>query len=436
VTVFFRAKDLHGREIVVSDTSRDTLIRHGTPEFRRITLALFSAGFATFALLYCVQPLMPVFARDFNISAAQSSLSLSLTTALLAPAMIVAGAVSETRGRKSIMVTSLFVSAALMFLSAFARRWETFVGARALVGITFAGLPAVSMAYLSEEVHPQSIGLAMGLTIGGNGLGGMFGRLMASSIADALSWRYSIAAIGALGLVATFIFWHALPPSRHFTPRPLRVGALLKSFWDQLCDGRLMPLYAEGFLLMGSFVTAYNYITYHLLAPPYSLSQTVVGSIFVVYPVGIFASAWIGSLAGRAGRGPDADVDARADAHRRCHDTARIARLRHHRNRDAHVRILCRSFGGQRVGRSASDAREGAGGRAVSVLLLHGLERCRLSRRSVLGSRLVAWRRRVRRDDARRRAVHCPPAAARPGYGPCHSTWLIIHRPLYFPNSR
>ena len=41
---------------------------------------LFVGGFATFALLYSVQPLMPVFARDFAISPATASLSLSVTT--------------------------------------------------------------------------------------------------------------------------------------------------------------------------------------------------------------------------------------------------------------------------------------------------------------------------------------------------------------------
>jgi YNFM family putative membrane transporter len=50
-------------------------------------------------------------------------------------------------------------------------------------------------------------------------------------------------------------------------------------------------------------VTTYNYVTYHLLEPPYSLSHAAAGSIFVVYLVGIFASAWIGSLADRVGRG-------------------------------------------------------------------------------------------------------------------------------------
>src|SRR3954465_4336273 len=101
----------------------DTLIRHGTPEFRRTNLALFSAGFATFALLYCVQPLMPVFAREFHVSAAQASLTLSLTTGLLAPAMIGAGAISETRGRKPMMVASLLSSSVLTLLCAFATRW-------------------------------------------------------------------------------------------------------------------------------------------------------------------------------------------------------------------------------------------------------------------------------------------------------------------------
>ena len=279
------------------------LIHHGTPEFRRTNLALFSAGFATFALLYCVQPLMPVFARDFHVSAAQSSLSLSLTTGLLAPAMIVAGALSESRGRKSMMVASLLASALLTLLSAFVPHWGLFLALRALAGITFAGLPAISMAYLSEEVHPGSIGLAMGLAIGGNGLGGMIGRLITALITDLLSWRYAMGAIGLLGLVATVIFWRTLPPSRNFVARPLRVGALMHSFWEQLHDARLVALYAVGFLLMGSFVTTYNYVTYHLLDAPYRLSQSTAGLIFTVYLVGIFSSAWIGARADRVGRG-------------------------------------------------------------------------------------------------------------------------------------
>src|ERR1043166_3262880 len=150
---------------------------------------------------------MPGFARAFHVSRAPSSTSRSLATGVLAPAMIVAGTLSESRGRKSMMVASLVASAILTLLSAFAPRWAFLLTLRALAGITFAGLPAISMAYLSEEVHPGSIGLAMGLAIGGNGLGGVVGRIAAALIADALSWRYALGAIGLLGVVATGIFW-------------------------------------------------------------------------------------------------------------------------------------------------------------------------------------------------------------------------------------
>ena len=277
-------------------------IHQGTPEFRRTNLALFSAGFATFALLYCVQPLMPVFAREFHVNAAQSSLSLSLTSGFLAPAMIVAGAFSEARGRKGIMVASLGASAVLMIACAFVSQWGALLTLRALAGITFAGLPAISMAYLAEEVHPTSIGLAMGLAIGGNGLGGMIGRLATSFITDALSWRWAMGAIGVLGVIATVVFWKTLPPSRHFAPHPLRAGALMRTMLHQFTDNALVALFAEGFLLMGVFVTTYNYATYHLLDPPYSLSQAAAGLIFIVYLAGIFASAFIGARAARFGR--------------------------------------------------------------------------------------------------------------------------------------
>lgn len=280
----------------------DERIHSGTPEFRRTNLALFAAGFATFALLYCVQPLMPEFAREFSVSPAASSLALSLTTMLLAIAMLFVGSVSEAWGRKPIMVASLAAAAGLTIISAVVRHWHAFLVLRTLEGLAFAGLPAIMMAYVSEEIHPGSVGLAMGLYIGGNGLGGMLGRLLTGLLTDLVSWRFAVGTMGALGVVASAMVLRSLPPSRHFEARPLRAGALIASFVEHLRDARLVGLFAEGFLLMGSFVTTYNYITYRLLAPPYALSQSAVGLIFVVYLVGIVSSAWIGALAGQVGR--------------------------------------------------------------------------------------------------------------------------------------
>ena len=287
---------------LVAPQDSAAFIERGTPAFRRTNLALFSAGFSTFALLYCVQPLLPVFSREFGVSAAASSLSLSLTTALLAASVLLAGALSEAWGRKSVMVVSLFAAAILTMICGVVPGWHALLVVRALEGIAFSGLPAVAMAYLSEEMDYQSVGLAMGLYIGGSGLGGMTGRFVVGYLTDVASWRVAMGTVGGFGILAALIFWRTLPPSRHFRPRPLALGQLRESFLDHLRDAGLPWLFIEGFLLMGSFVTTYNYIGFRLMAAPYGLSQTAVGAIFIVYFIGIFSSAWVGNLAGRLGR--------------------------------------------------------------------------------------------------------------------------------------
>ena len=206
------------------------LIRHGTPIFRQTNLALFAAGLATFGLLYCTQPLMPEFSKDYGVSAATASLSLSLTTGVLAFAMLFAGGVSDACGRKSVMAASLLSSAVLVLLTALVPDWHMLLILRTLLGLSLSGLPAVAMTYLSEEMHPESIGLGMGLYISGNAIGGMGGRLIAGVMADFFSWRVGVATVGTLGLLAGLVFWHSLPPSRHHVRQPLHLGALMGRF--------------------------------------------------------------------------------------------------------------------------------------------------------------------------------------------------------------
>ncbi|WP_311276609.1 MFS transporter [Methylobacterium sp. WCS2018Hpa-22] len=280
----------------------DRLITAGTPIFRRTTLALFAAGFSTFAVLYGVQPLMPVFADEFHVSPAESSLSLSLPCAMLALALLVVSPLSEVWGRKPIMVASLFASAILTLIAVIVPSWHGFLALRALTGLAASGLPAVAMAYLSEEMDARAIGLSMGLLIGGNAMGGMVGRLIAGIVTDHVSWRVGLGTIGILALVAAILFWRGLPPSRRFLANRMRWRQVPGTFGQHFRDPGLPWLFAEAFLLMGGFVSVYNYIGFRLLDPPYNLSQSAIGAIFVVYLAGTFSSAVTGEIASRLGR--------------------------------------------------------------------------------------------------------------------------------------
>ena len=280
----------------------DAPIALGTPAYRRLTLAMLFAGFSTFSLLYSVQPLLPLFAVQFGLSAEGASLAVSLATGPLAIGILFAGFVSDRMGRRSLMIVAMFAAGALTLAAAVVPGWSGLLVLRFLTGVALAGVPAVAMAYVAEEVDAGSVGAAMGLYIAGSALGGMAGRLVVSIVADLEGWRWALAAVGVAGLAMAEAFRRLAPLSRNFTPSVGRPGALLRSAGALFTDRAMPLLYLEAFLLMGVFVTIYNYAGFRLMSPPYGLSQAAVGAVFLLYVLGSVSSAKFGTLAGQLGR--------------------------------------------------------------------------------------------------------------------------------------
>ena len=151
---------------------------------------------------------------------------------------------------------------------------------------------------------PSVVAFSMGLYISGNSIGGMSGRLLTGVFTDFFGWRVALAAISGFALAAAIMFWRILPESRHFRPTSLRPKTLLINFRLHWRDRGLPLLFIEGFLLMGAFVTLFNYIGYRLMMSPWSLSQAVVGLLSVAYLTGTWSSPKAGAMTVRFGRGP------------------------------------------------------------------------------------------------------------------------------------
>jgi YNFM family putative membrane transporter len=283
----------------------DTYLRKGTPAYRSASIALFACGFATFALLYCVQPLLPLFSTGFGVDAAGASWAVSAATIGVAVSLIPIGIASDRLGRKALMAASQLLVVGLTMGVAAAPSWNTLLVLRFLSGIALSGVPAVAMAYLGEEVEPQSLGSVMGLYIGGNAVGGMAGRLLTGALADAThSWRWAVDIVAGLGLLAALTFIRFLPPSRRFEPAPAgRAGQRIETLLALFKEPTLPWLFGAGFMLMGAFVALFNVMAYRLTAPPFNLSNTHVGAIFLVYLVGAPVSAWFGAMGDKHGRG-------------------------------------------------------------------------------------------------------------------------------------
>ncbi len=282
----------------------------GTPGHRRISLAVFLAGMATFAILYTTQPLLPLLSREFDVSAAQSSLSVSLSTVGLGLALLVAGPLSEVVGRTPLMHASLLGSSVICCLTAAAPSWPWFLGLRLLLGVVLAGLPAVAMAYLTEELASAATAKAAGLYIAGTAFGGMAGRLLSGLLADLWSWQAAQVGVGALGILCGAVVLVLLPRSRRFTPAPASVRHLARTTVRIVRDPALLMLFGISFTAMGAMVGVYNAVGFRLEAPPYALSIGVSSLVFLVYLVGSAASTAAGALSARIGRRPVAPLAA------------------------------------------------------------------------------------------------------------------------------
>ncbi|MDR2299951.1 MAG: MFS transporter [Comamonas sp.] len=291
--------------ICPQDPAVPVWIKRGTAQYWRVSMALFLAGFATFSLLYCVQPLLPELAQTFAVSPAQSALALSVSTACLAASIVLAGALSEGLGRRKLMFISMALAALCNLVASFLPQWHALLAARALEGVLLGGVPAVAMAYLSEEIDPKGLGFAMGLYVGGTALGGMLGRIGMSAMTEFWGWRHAMAALSVLDLLAALGFVWLLPNSRNFVKKSGLGARYHLQAWGRHLHHKGLPLlFLIAFGLMGVFVSIYNYAGFLLSAAPYNMSQLQISHIFYAYLFGMVASPVAGGLADRLGRGP------------------------------------------------------------------------------------------------------------------------------------
>jgi MFS transporter, YNFM family, putative membrane transport protein len=257
----------------------------GTAGYRRLVGAVWAAGVGSFTLLYAPQAVLPLISQDLDVSPSTAALTVSVTTATLAVSLLPMSYLADRVGRTRLMTVSLLVAAVLGLLAPLAPSIGLLLAVRAVQGVAIAGLPALAMAHVSEEVRPSAVGVAMGLFVAGNTVGGLSGRVLASTVADAGGWRAGLAAVGALALLCVLAFRVLLPQPTAGTA-PAQPADALGHLGRHLRDPGVRRLCLSSFVLMAAFVTVYNYLGYRLLEEPFGLSPLLVGLVFITYLAG------------------------------------------------------------------------------------------------------------------------------------------------------
>lgn len=266
--------------------------------FWRITISLALASFFVFASLYAVQPLLPLFVREFNVTVSEATLTLSLPVIGLIIGLIVIGFLSDRLGRVAFIKYSLIIAVIPFFFIPLLDAFSLIVILRFLQGFTLAGLPAAALAYINEEIDRPHIGVATALYIASNALGGMVGRVMAGYLSDRFSWEVAFYSFAGLGLIVVILVFLFLPKSRFFQPSDLSFRRDIEGMLVHFKNPKLLTVIGMGLILQLAFTSVWTFLPFHLEAEPYSLSVKTISYTFFAYGFGVFGAPFAGWLAG------------------------------------------------------------------------------------------------------------------------------------------
>lgn len=280
---------------------------HGSSGYRRMILALFAAGVATFSQLYSVQGVLPELSRDLGIGQSQAALAVSAATLGLACSVLGWSLLADRMGRLRTMTIAVVCAVVLGLAVPFSPGFEWLLALRFVEGLALGGIPAVALAYLAEEVSHLHAAVAAGTYISGTSLGGLSGRLVAGPLSEFWNWRVGTLVVSVLAAIAATVFIAVAPKPRGFTPVPWsspHTVPLWRKLWMNLRGGKLPVLYAQGFLLMGGFVAVFNYLGFRLETPPFLIPASLASLVFIAYLSGTWSSRASGALVGRFARLP------------------------------------------------------------------------------------------------------------------------------------
>jgi YNFM family putative membrane transporter len=269
--------------------------------FRRAAVGI--PGFCAFLILYAPQSLLPLLAQQFSVSPADISLTMTATALAIAISAPFAGAIADVLGRKRVIVAAMLLLTIPTVMIALAPSLHALVFWRFVQGLVLPPIFTVVVAYIGEEWPPSQATGVTGLYMSATSIGGFCGRFFSGVLADTIGWRRGFLVLAAVTLLCGLAVAAILPRERNF----VRSEGLAASAWQMLAHLRnpqLLAIYAVGFGTLFNFIALFTYVSFVLAAPPFNLSATLLGAIFVTYLAGSVAVLWLGRAVARFGRRP------------------------------------------------------------------------------------------------------------------------------------
>ncbi len=250
--------------------------------------------------VFMLPPLLVEIGSDLEISVAVAGQLATATFAAWAVSLVMAGPLSDSFGRRPVILGGLFLLIVSVIASAFAPNLEVFLALRVLNGLAAGALPPTSVGVLSDVISPERRAQAVSGFLAIGTLTSAVSVPLALGLADLGGWRFVFIVAGLLlacGFLANLIWF---PRDRRGR---VRNWAFFSRYWSLGSLPFFRTAVAVGLSQRIAFWTMVSYF------PTYLRDTYELSVAFAALPLGVVA---LGQALGSFGGGPVATQGHRA----------------------------------------------------------------------------------------------------------------------------
>jgi len=233
----------------------------------RAVLFLSFAAFASAASLRAVDPLLPLIAGEFRVTAGAAASVITAFSIAYGLLQLLMGPLGDRYGKFRMVVILCALSAIGCLACALAPSLLLLLVARFVSGATVGAIVSQAMAWIGDAVPYERRQPVLARFLIGHMLGVAFGTAGSGALGELLGWRAIFVALALLYAATAALLWVELrrnphtresgPPVASFGAAFRRMGSLLDGRWVRVI---LAIVFVEGALFYGALA----FVPYYL----------------------------------------------------------------------------------------------------------------------------------------------------------------------------
>jgi YNFM family putative membrane transporter len=263
--------------------------------------AIAAAGFTAMLNMYAPQAVLPMMSLEFGVGPAAISQIMTVSALAVAITAPFTGVIADVLGRRFVIAIAIALLVLPGVMMSFSDTLEALLFWRFVQGLLLPPIFAVSVAYIGAEWPAGEATAVTGTFIAATAVGGFSGRMVTAALADPFGWRHALFADAAITALCALAVIALLPRERSFVHGTTLMTSL-RQMLRHMRNPRLLATFGVGFGIMFNFLAAFTYLGFRLAAPPFSLSTTAIGAVFVTYLISIVTAPFTGRLVSHFGR--------------------------------------------------------------------------------------------------------------------------------------